>query len=177
MHLVSLFSNCKQNTMYTIEMDRGKNILLFLNFEPHFHYLFSKSLFQERKDHSGFWNCFKKFDWKTELCEKLKLFSSYFITWTLDKRPLIMLFFRTETGVKDHLVIVHSKMLHWSPWRPFNAVPSSSITRIIAPSASRLLQTLSTGSQARTILSCMTEALTNMLHDFIFEKNCKWMEK
>lgn len=114
---------------------------------------------------------------KNWIFEKLKLFSSHFLTWTLDKGPLIVLFFRTKTGVKNHFITVHSNKLHWPPWRPFNAVPSSCITRIIAPSTSRLFQTLSTGSQSRTILSCVTGTLTNMSFDFIFKKNCKLIEK
>lgn len=73
-------------------------------------------------------------------------------SWTLDKGPLIVLLFRTKTGIKKHLIIKHSNKLHWSPGRPFNAVSSSSITRIVAPATPRLFQTLATGPQSRTIL-------------------------
>jgi hypothetical protein len=92
------------------------------------------------------------------LSRKRDWFLTHFITWTLDEGPVKVLFFGAKIGVKSHLV-VHSNKLHWAPGRPFNTVSSSCVTGIIAPTTSRLFQTLSTGSQSRTILSCMTITL------------------
>lgn len=130
---------------------------------------FPKSLVQERKKY--IFLVLKLFE--NNLTENWTVWKNWnyfhhiFITWTLDKGPLIVLFFGTKTGVKNHLVTVRSYELHGSPWRSFKAVPSSCVTRVVAPATPRLFQTLSTGSQPGTILSCATGTLTSALHDFI----------
>lgn len=67
-------------------------------------------------------------------------------SWTLDKRPLVILLLGAETGVKSHLTVVYPSKFHWAPGRPFDAVSSSCIAGIIAPATPGLLQALSTGS-------------------------------
>lgn len=81
------------------------------------------------------------------------------VTWTLDKRPLVVLLFGAQAGVKGHLVAMGSTQSHRSPRGALGAVPSPSITGIIAPATPRLLQALAAGSQPRAVLSCRTEAL------------------
>lgn len=147
---------------------RGK-YFFSLNFETHLVILFLNLYYKKEKKYPGFWN------WKNTLIEKLNClknrncYNHTFLTWTLDKGPLIVLFFWTKAGVKNHLIAVRSHELHGSSRRSFNAVSSSCVTRIIAPATPRLFQALSTGSQSRTILSCVTGTLTNTLHDFILK--------
>lgn len=78
------------------------------------------------------------------------------LTWTLDKRPLIVFLFWTETSIKHHFIRVHANCLHWASWWSFQALPFSSVTGIVTPSAPRLFQTLSTRPQSRAVLSCIT---------------------
>lgn len=165
MHLAGLFNDSKQNTIYTTEMGIGKNIFLSLNFEPHLHCYFFVNLYDKKgKKYFWSWNCLnnnlieKQNCWKTWNC-----FHHILITWTLDKGPLVVLFFGTKAGVKNHLVVVHSNKLQGSSGRPFDAVSSPRIARVVAPATPRLLQTLSAGSQPRAILSCMTRAWTSTL--------------
>jgi hypothetical protein len=68
------------------------------------------------------------------------------VTWTLDKRPLVVLLLGAEAGVKNHVTVVDPREFHWAPGRPFDAIASSCVTRIVAPATPRLLQALSTGS-------------------------------
>lgn len=158
MYLVSLFNDSKHNTTYTTKRNIGNNFFNLLNLSLIF-IVFLINLIYNRKGKIIL----------GVLKQKLKCFHHVPITWTLDKGPLIVLLFRTKTGVKSHLIIMHSNKLHWPPRRPFNAVSSSCITGIIAPSTPRLFQTLSTGSQSRAILSCMAGTLTNMLYELIFK--------
>lgn len=67
-------------------------------------------------------------------------------SWTLDKRPLVVLLLGAEAGVKNHVTVVDPREFHWAPGRPFDAIASSCVTRIVAPATPRLLQALSTGS-------------------------------
>lgn len=73
-------------------------------------------------------------------------------SWTLDKRPLVVLLFGAQAGVKGHLVAMGSTQSHRSPRGALGAVPSPSITGIIAPATPRLLQALAAGSQPRAVL-------------------------
>lgn len=73
-------------------------------------------------------------------------------SWTLDKGPLVVLFFWTKAGVKNHLTAVRSQELHGSPGRALDAVSSSRVAGVIAPATPRLLQALPTGSQSGAIL-------------------------
>lgn len=165
MHLVTLFHDSKQNTIYATEMDIGKNIfyhwILILIFIVIFLYIF---MTRKGKQYFWFWNCLnnnlteKQNCWKTWNC-----FRRILITWTLDKGPLVVLFFGTKAGVKNHLVAVHSNKLQGSSGRPFHAVSSPRIARVVAPATPRLLQALSAGSQPGAILGCKTRAWTSML--------------
>lgn len=73
-------------------------------------------------------------------------------SWTLDEGPLVVLLFRTETGVKSHLAAVQAHEPHGPPRGPFDAVPSPRVAGVVAPATPRLLQALAAGPQARTVL-------------------------
>lgn len=88
----------------------------------------------------------------TDIVVDARAVSVTLASWTLDKRPLVVLLLGAQTGVKNHLAVVYPGEFHWAPRRPFDAISSSCITRVIAPATPRLFQALSTGSQSRTIL-------------------------
>lgn len=88
------------------------------------------------------------------------------ITWTLDKRPLIIFFFWAKSSIKHHFIGVHTDRLHWASRGAFQALSFASVTGIVAPSTPRLLQTLSTGPQPRAVLSFSTWN-TTLMHCFL----------
>lgn len=69
---------------------------------------------------------------------------------------------------------VHPGRLHWSSGRSFQTLPFSCITGIIAPSTSRLLQTLPTGPQSRAVLSCISDSIkiTQSFGFFLNQLHC-----
>lgn len=102
MYLVSLFNDSKHNTTYTTKRNIGNNFFNLLNLSLIF-IVFLINLIYNRKGKIIL----------GVLKQKLKCFHHVPITWTLDKGPLIVLLFRTKTGVKSHLIIMHSNKLHW----------------------------------------------------------------
>lgn len=78
------------------------------------------------------------------------------LTWTLDKRPLIIFFFWAKSSIKHHFIGVDTGRLHWASGGAFQALSFASVTGIVAPSTPWLLQTLPTRPQPRAVLSFST---------------------
>lgn len=176
MHLVSLFNNSEQNTINTTQVGIGENIFYFWILASSCYSFFFLNLYYKKEKN------ILEIVGKNTLIEKPNCWKNCncfhtFLTWTLDKGPLVVLFLWTKAGVKNHLTAVRSQELHGSSGRALAAVSSSRVTGVIAPATPRLLQALPTGSQSRAILSCVTGTLTNMLHGFILKQNCKLMKK
>lgn len=96
------------------------------------------------------------------------------LTWTLDKRPLIIFVFWAKSGIKHHFIGVDTDRFHWASGGAFQALSFASVAGIIAPPTPWLLQTLATGPQPRAVLSWNTILMHYFLNKMLGFYNRKW---
>lgn len=76
------------------------------------------------------------------------------LTGTLDECPLKASILCAKTCFQNHVLTVSGGALHGSTIRALHALPSTRVTGVSAPATVGLLQTLTTGTQSRAVLSC-----------------------
>lgn len=76
------------------------------------------------------------------------------LTRALDEAPLKAPVFWAEPCLQHHVLAVFGGALHGSAIRTLHALSSASVTGVPTPAAIRLLQTQTTCTQTRAVLSC-----------------------